>query len=347
MNIIELQQEREHLIKGKAAFQDDYDAGLDRFEQAIKAVTDLLKFYVKPPKLASPQLEATTDIDVPKRAATAPAPVSPTSAPTDPTVKPPRRYGPVKGYKLIRAQKEMEAKALAEAEIAAKEKAKEAKSAPPPLVVAADPTPHESDSEFEDEDSGDDEDEEPEAAPAPPSNSNLPPGVTLGRNGRPRLLESIVYLLKTHGSLHLTDIEKKLKEAKLEPHSQDMHSYISYTLSRNPKVFQRLGKGQRGFWRLAAKHQNAIKGSKEGYSSKEGPVTVTIRPIGPKVTIQPNRTTLSVDSESEQPSELKEIQQFRAKEGSVSVDHDEAASLVEELTNPSRLNGVTSTGWPG
>jgi len=199
----------------------------------------------------------------------------------------------------------------------------------PNLGQAAAPAPK----IIETDDAEDDEEESAEAKPTKGkvqlkrrANGPLPPGVTLGRNGRPKLLESLVFLLKP-GPLHLNDIMKGMKEWQLEPKSKNPRSYVGFELSKNPKMFRPVGK-KRGVWQLVPEFLASVEltGLTSLPESDPEPASTVAE------TEEENEETMASDVSA---LDIENIRAMRADEASVKVSDEEARRVVEEMTDTS------------
>jgi hypothetical protein len=166
----------------------------------------------------------------------------------------------------------------------------------------------------------DDEDDEEE--PLPPTKKAPVEKVSVGRGGKPHIIDSMLYVLDLYGSLHPTDIAAKIEEHGLNSKSKNLVDYIRITLSKNKDKFSKVV-GQRGMWQAALGSKGAPLDPKAESSASAGDIPV-----------------LTADDEiGEKPEEIKEIEAFRERErvGTIRLSPEEAKAIVEEMTDPRNL----------
>jgi hypothetical protein len=169
--------------------------------------------------------------------------------------------------------------------------------------------------ESEEEDDTD-EDDAPTPVKVSPSvvvaKGPVPDSVEIGRGGKPKLTDSMRFVLETYGPLHPADMGSKIQEHGLAPNSRKLVDYIRYNLSKNKGIFCKVP-GQRGQWDVVAKRKLSA-------------------PVGVAHIAFSGETEVM-----ERPSEILEVEAFRLKEKTGSrMSPEEAMRLVDEMTKPNQ-----------
>lgn len=178
-----------------------------------------------------------------------------------------------------------------------------------PVLAAAPVTPVVA--PVETEESEEDEVQEDES-------SSAPNGVELGRGGKPKLIDAMIFVLEKYGHLHPNDIAANIEKHQLAPNSKKLVDYIRYTLSKNKAFFAKVP-NERGKW-MAAPRKGAAPAPKAEASA---PVAKSVSETDREVY-------------GDRPAEVLEVEAFREREktGTIRMSPEEARSLVESMTDP-------------
>jgi len=326
--IPQLKEDKAVLQQRRAALQAEYDKFMEELDEGIKDIDSLIRRYSKP----VPRFTVAND--------TVPAP-TPVASISEGDKPPRKKPGPPKGFR--KGIPKGPRKASAEPAVLTNGVSAPAMPAPVKTLRVDEETVIPAMATKVEEPAA------PVSVPTPKvvekvsakkvvaqesRNTSLPPGVTIGRNGRPKLLESVAFVLHHYGPLHLDILVEKLGEHDLLPASRDARAYVSYELSKNNKNFRPLGKGQRGVWKLVPSFAAAWS-KKVGTSSPSVPSEHTKAAPPPVV-------ANDEEDEGEDDEGLEDVKSMRAAEANVSVGQDEAERIVDEMTDPDRLNGTAA-----
>lgn len=147
-------------------------------------------------------------------------------------------------------------------------------------------------------------------------------GVETGRGGRPKLIDSMVHVLRTYGPMHPETMSERIVGLGRQPNSKKLVDYIRFCLSKNKGLFEKVP-GQRGFW------QHKVTTTKGG---------------GTTAVVSPKAEDHQQPPEEQQPVELQKVNAFRTKEKTgVRLSLEEATRVVDEMTDPSKILEGTST----
>lgn len=295
----QLKHQRALLQEMEAELQREYDSIFDELQEKKKALDEAIRHLSKPVRHFTSLEETSTKV-----------------AATPPAAPQRKKPGPKPGSKRKKATEVTPASTRRLR--ADEETIKEAVVVPPPKP-AAPPAVETSSRPVE---PAAEATKKPDAAPAKAKKGQLPPGVTLGRNGTPRLVESLTFILREYGPTHLDDIVKKMGDLNLLPKSDKPRAYIGYALSKNPQEFRPVG-NKRGIWDLTKSYRAKIEASTTA-PAPEASSEPEDEEADPEVAHLPN----DVD--------LDGIRNMRAEEASADVSTERAAQIVEEMTDPKR-----------